>query len=1711
MNDENEKNSLFIQDINIDDKTLSNKIFRYFYSLFQEKKGFKSFLKYIQIFIETIQFISYAFSSIYYNCWKINLKTIKKISNIIGAFRLSVLMQYLQYKEYLVIHYILIVLIFIICLIVILQILFIDSTSMKYKFSTSFIRSFIDIIAIIFYIPITEIILIPIRCVNGTVVGVKNSEKCWENIHYLNSILGIIGAILLFIWSVFILNFSFYPFQKIKSTIRITSSNDIVIIIMKLVIILQHIFISNEYISLAILIIISITMFYCCYDEQTYNMEKIEIAITIKHLMIIWTYFILLISKLLENYIEKGFIYLLLFGYPIIIYLSIIISREKLLKNINFTGNFKNLNDYINKVNINIELIDSFIESNRNMRNGNENEGQRNLILLKGNIEFHCLGCTDSDCPLKKYIVNEGSFNIQRQCLLNYMNILFNKGFKKFPNSIYILILYIQFNYSKRFNLNSVKAILLNMKKLECTLKEQFMIYCMEQNMKNLNNNKLDYNFENIQDSETQEDLNEQKYQKLKYFIENSIKLYGEFWGIFSTNVTNNVNTTKLYSLGEKLNKYLNEINNLWDNELKNKKINNENQAIVQLYSKFLLEILWDRKKSKEVSKKLNDENLNNYHQNDNKKLKEEKINSTTNVEQLVDKQDYLLFGDSDEKGNCKIIQCSASFSQLLGYQKYDMIGKSLEVIYPNILIDEQLKYLEECIKYLHNSQNNQKDISYQEGDSNKNVKLIIVKNRMGYIFPLFSSINIIEDNDYSDSTLIKIKMEKRELKSEYAYYVLTNPDLSIENISSSAINSLGLSLDLLKKYVVKMDILIRTENNDILNIYENYNDYDEEPKIVTWVFPDIIYPKENIKQNKEQDIEELIEKSKKKKFNMQVGVLKFNGNENLAFIFKFTEIIPKKNKQILDNEFYIPKNDKNLIMFDLINLQYIRALLVNKKTGLRNLRNINEEENVSISKLDIRKKKKRLKNTIMEEEDESSEELEIKKNNVILTKEKILELQVHNYIGIKNFIFSLPLYGSDVSLERFRPNGDKYYASKMTEPLIKIQISNFCKRIDEKIHLVQSIKKNKNNHINNLINHIESPKSPNDDDNYLFSSTISSSGETPPSVSVFQREEINKGLASDSSSTLSNIFKGYSVKYIRVLIDLISFGTFILLLFEFLITLHHIDEMRTKVDFLNSGYIILNNMLYTKYFVTEGVLCNSLDIRYFPVILSGGKNNFLNNIKNELSYYRQEFTEIYDSFTSNEISKEYKDFMANTKIDIYTLTVDIPDKIPLLFNSAMTRIPAAVNDLASDGNFMNMKNRDAYELIFNLINEYYINWEKAISILLNDSINITKVRLPLMMIVFCYFIISVVIIIIFLKLLSNFSLDREKPINLFLTLKKQIFENLKASAENFSNKLLNKFFGNEDNEEESQQDYQANIKPNDINIIKFKALNEYNYSIKKAFSFIIYIIIILVFLLVNLIFLIIKYFDFTRRLENVNQFISLFDKNNNAQINFILSLDIFKSYLFNKFIPILNKNNTEQEFIETFLNISNEFEESIIFTSKTNSFLGEEYLDKFNKYLHGDFSELLDKEYYESQKESLSHKIENGLQPVITRVFEIVRYLTIKCCNSFSGNKEDISIILTEKEFKLYEINMMVQLIIRVWYKNALELMIESFYDFQNKSKLIYIILFICLLIFVILYYFIVWKTYEQKLILLLKGSSDLINLIPQEIKNIIIEKLNE
>jgi hypothetical protein len=244
----------------------------------------------------------------------------------------------------------------------------------------------------------------------------------------------------------------------------------------------------------------------------------------------------------------------------------------------------------------------------------------------------------------------------------------------------------------------------------------------------------------------------------------------------------------------------------------------------------------------------------------------------------------------------------------------------------------------------------------------------------------------------------------------------------------------------------------------------------------------------------------------------------------------------------------------------------------------------------------DKTKKKKKLKYVELESSDDDFDNNDIN----ILTKEKIAELQVHNYESIRNFIFSLPMYASDVGLERFRPNGEKYSASKISESLIKIKLNKFCKMLEDKYHIEQNMRKIKVKIPNLNNNQIESPKSSNTN-NVLNPGYESSPASNNINSTGTQGEELNKGLTSDTSSTLSNVFKADSIKYIRILVFFTFIETLLLLVLEFVIMYHGLNRLKIKIDYVGKGFVILKDIVYIKLFVTEGVLANSLNNTYFP------------------------------------------------------------------------------------------------------------------------------------------------------------------------------------------------------------------------------------------------------------------------------------------------------------------------------------------------------------------------------------------------------------------------------------------------------------------------------------------------------------------------------
>ena len=1677
MDDKQDKINMLNQDLILENSSISNKIYNYFYNIVRTKKE-TSFLElYILYILETIQLISYGLSQPHTDIWKEKNSSIKKVSDIISILRISSLMKYVKFYIYLIIFFILVFLIFSFCVFLIVNILFFKSESKFFSSSISIIRNIIYPLYIFFYIPITELVLLPLKCNSENKVDiVKDGIKCWESLHYLYSILGIISSVLFFLCMIFLLNLYFYPFNYHDSSIRIRSDIDNAYLFIKYIFVLRYTLVKNEYLSIAILFILSLYALIEEFKYNSYNNNRIEIVVNLRNSLVLWTYFMLLIAKFFQSTQINGIIYIFCLGIPIVIICFVLLVNEN-KSNLDYNiMNYNNTKEYLVKVRNLIKLVTSFIKNSKTARFGAEVINQKEDILLKGIIKIHSLECIKEDCPLTKFMENNGNYNIQKQCILNYMTIYFNSGMKRFPFSSKLILYNIHFNFTNRINMNSVRNNISLLQNSYNTHKTNFLLFMLSKDIRNMKSKDVNGD---SSDYEQEHEILNQKYRRLRYLIENSTKLYGEFWGIFATNLTNNLNTFKLYNLGQKLNLYLKEMDILWNNELKNKKVDSENQVIIQLYSRFLLEILWNKKKSEEISKKLNEEDQRNH---DTKK-KRNKNTEINNIEEDLESPNYIIYCTSDEKGDCSITHCTNSIANLLGYMKIDVIGKKIEVLMPEIFKSGHSIMLAEKIRQIHLKRKSDRN-SYRENEKKKN--FVVAKSKMGYLIPLVTQITINEDSDFSNSFIIKAYLEAKDTKSVYAYYILTKPDLTICSISSSAIN-LGLTMDILNKYAVNIEYLIREKNYESIDFIRKINEYEEELKEVIWIYPDLIYPKNKIYDEiKKEELFDLIKSSYKKKIYIQISTMKFGETNLVGYVFKIVDTISKKKNEVINPDSFIPKNKKE-ILFDLLSLNYIRTETVKKKIGNRNLRekedNIENEKQLNKANRDKNKKITNISN--VDEIIESSEEN--KKINVELTKEKILELQTKSSKDIQDFIELLPFFGEEIFVEKMRPNKEKYAIGKNHDALIKISIANFVTKIEQRI--------NSNPELLRRLKGIKKDETKEND----------------------VKNEINHGFTSDISASLANIFKSKSIAYIK-LISLIFFGIFFLLIIlEFIFTILNVGIIKSNIVKMKNAYQLLESICFIKYMITEAVLTNKYKDEY--IILTEYKMTKEENIdylKWELEALSQDFRSIYDDFAStspSEFSKNYQNYVSsNTQVLVYSISNGEKIDLNLPYSVAMNRIPNSVyyiSTIMDESIEINMEERNTYELIYNLLNGYYASIRSLTLILAEDAVISSKTSIVGNITFYSSFVFTITFLIIIWHLLTMFLMERQKPINLFLTIKKQIFEDLKNASDDFSNKLLNKLFGNEDNEEQNQKDYQANIREKDINIIKFKSPHNLKKNDKHNEEQLRNFIKLILFFIIIEAYIMYKYFYAKEYIDSVKKFLDVFNITLYSYIDITTNIDISKSFFYDKTIPLFKVPHSNQDGIDVgtpfynfFYNLSHSFDEMIIATSNTKSFLKLKYKDNFAKYVYQDFSEMIKVNTTYVPNESLLKLFEKGFKPVVFNVFERLRFFWIK---AFLEEQNSI------QNRRWCDIDFLLLYVIRPWYNKLIEIMHEESNHFLNGARVVQISLFIVVLVVFILCYFIIWKSYEENLNILLQRSFDLIKLIPEEIKYIIVSKLNE
>ena len=1676
-----EKNSKLNKDTyNTEELTLKYKIFNFFFYVLR-KKDINMFLCSILLLLETLQLISYAFSEIHMKTWKINLATMEYVRIIIGSIRISPLMQYLSFNFYIIIFSVVLSYIFIHSLLFAMVIKFNKPNSKFYQLIVAFTRYFTTPLIIFFMIPISEIILLPLKCKDNKMDVIKDPIPCYEGLHYLYVVLGVFFAVVFYLIIFLSCLFYFDPFNNKKTTTKINTSADTFLFICKIVFALKFILITNDYINIVIMVVLALFNLKNGIENPTYNNYFLECFISIRNATTFWTYCVLLIGKLTENSKINGIIYLLLFGYPLIIAISIIYYQKESQNFMIASANFNDVNEYLIKIRYMIKLIDSYLNKSKSGKNKN-NIFKKNEILLKGIIAIHEEGCINEECPLKKFQDSTSNYSAQKTCLLHYMNNLFVDGIKKFPNSRVMLLIYVQFNYEKKYNLNAAKTYLTKLEKQNNTLTENYIIFSIKQSIQsNNNNNQVSLGVNDSEDNMKIEDTIDQKYKRLKFLVESTTKLYGEFWGILATNLTNNLNLNKLFIICNKLNKFLNEINSLWENDLRNKKIDLENQSVAQLYSYFLREILKNKKRSEEIAKKINEEQ-----HFESRKANLEKFDMD-NLDIILENQDYVLFCRANEKGECDIIQCSNSVVYMLGFIKQELIGKSIETIMPGAFSNEHSKMLSTRIKTFRSNSNSHKD-NFRASD--KKHIFILPKTKVGYLTPVNCKFTIYNDDDFSNTYIIKSKFESKDTKSLYAFYILTKDDFSVDSISSSSIN-LGLSMDLLKKYVINMNILVRSESSlEDLNLNERYIDFEEEPRKVTWIYPDKIYPKNDTQRNNQENLDELIKVSENKEFMLLITKMKYNEDETVGYCFRFTEVDNKKG--VVEPGDFRPNSTQH-ILFDMLRLNYIRTILVTQKSpGAKeyqmyqehNMANREEKENVVKDNKKTKKKDKTQGNTGEEYSDEDSEQ----KIENILTKEKIIELQGKGHGEIKDFIFGMPFFGNDVSLEKHRPNKERYPVGRAQEPEIKIAIAAFIKRVEEKMKIHPDRK-------------FERKKS----DSSINSSTVS----TASTTSI--ESTLSSEFTTDSTVALTNVFNGKSVTYIRFFSLAFFLCICAIISAEFAISLSTVQDSSERMGYMDKAFIMLNSLVYTKFFLTEVILAQN---PLYTNTANEPQSTYIMRMMNEMSNCRQTFSSMY-SFYSNatvSFSKAYNTYITETQVCIRTTSNGIASNEIQPFSTAMSRIPTSIFYVSTvtDGfTNINMSNRNAYELMMNLLNDYFLVWRDVTFLLVEDTKDRTVSNRGLVVIFVFSFILSVMSLFILWKLITRFIDDREKPIDLFLTIKKAKFEELKNVSENFVNKLLNKFFGNEENEEESLIDYSTNIKADDINIIKFKQKNEYKQSLRTSSEYLFNYIRMVIFFVILQAYMTFKFCYNKNALINMNQFCVVFNSTHYSQSDIILSLDISKSFFFDPNIPIYNKTNQGKDiFISNLIDISDSFESLLTVSYNTSCFLKGDYVKQFYNWMNNDIRNIIDdgNQNVDVRNEELFEgTLKDGFKSTMYRFFELCRFIGITYLRD-GGEPIEYAFL---SEFN--EINQIVINVIRPWYNNVILLINKEFNDYVSVTKLVNVASFIVLVACVIVLYFLVWRAYEDNLRELLKTSVDLINLIPEEIKFQIVQKLNE
>ena len=176
-------------------------------------------------------------------------------------------------------------------------------------------------------------------------------------------------------------------------------------------------------------------------------------------------------------------------------------------------------------------------------------------------------------------------------------------------------------------------------------------------------------------------------------------------------------------------------------------------------------------------------------------------------------------------------------------------------------------------------------------------------------------------------------------------------------------------------------------------------------------------------------------------------------------------------------------------------------------------------------------------------------------------------------------------------------------------------------------------------------------------------------------------------------------------------------------MIIEFVVTNNSLSNHKKRFKYLSDSYKLLNDIVYIKVYITEAILANIYP-HYSFLKLGINKEFHIWGFLFLIEEKRQDFVERFSKFAnpSIKLSNKYLDYTSKKNITVYTISNGNQKIEQEPFYSAVNRMTTVIFYLttSSEYNEINMNNKYAYEIMFNLFNDYYMTFQNITFILVH-------------------------------------------------------------------------------------------------------------------------------------------------------------------------------------------------------------------------------------------------------------------------------------------------------------------------------------------------------------------------------------------------------